>query len=123
MIQSLHQPKIAVILSLVLFSLVLAPGPGHTEPSKQAPFLGVDIRADNEVSRVYPNSTADDMKLYLGDRILQIDEKKILTKNDLDAAISDKKIGDPIRIIVERGGTRLEREAPLQGLSITDTNQ
>ena len=75
--------------------------------SKKA-LLGVQIGPDGKVVRVVEGYTADKLGLKAGDKIVEVDGRKIESRGDIAAAIKGKKSGDETKVIVERMGEQVE---------------
>lgn len=86
------------------------------EKTQLKPYLGVkideavfDANSGLPVEQVVPGSTAADMDIRKGDRLLTMNGKKLTTKDDLSILLGAAKVGDEIEITVTRPG----KDAPL----------
>ncbi len=90
------------------------------------PFLGVQISDINEqiynetgmpfgiyVTEVYENSAAANAGVEAGDVIYSLNGQKLMNTDDLFDALSDKAVGDVIKLSVARGDQVLNLEAQL----------
>ena len=73
------------------------------------PFLGVGhstgVEGSPQVTYVIPNTTAEEMGIQAGDKIVGINGKKIAHPMALQIALrTDVKIGEPIAVDIERNG-------------------
>lgn len=91
------------------------PKAGETKPAEKLPpkpYLGVKIDeavfdANNglPVEQVVPGSTAADMDIRKGDRLLAMNGKKLAAKDELAGLLGSAKVGDDIELTVARAGT------------------
>lgn len=85
------------------------------------PFLGVSYSTITEdiaklrdfpegafVSRVYPDTPAEEAGIERGDIITKIGDQNINSKNSLSKVISRSKVGDVLKIIADREGESIE---------------
>ena len=66
-----------------------------------------------EVQRVVPNSLAAEVGIREGDRLVAIDGNRTGDWGDFVAAVSEKRPGDRVELVVERNGERKEFSGPL----------
>jgi len=86
------------------------------------PFLGVSARHDELPDAlafgvpvdVVNNSTAQALGLMDGDVILAIDDNNMYSWHDMQIAIDDREIGDPIKLAVYRDGNYLDFGRPIK---------
>jgi hypothetical protein len=71
--------------------------------------------AKAKLATVRPDSPAGQAGLAKGDRIVALDGKPIRNQTDLRFALGPRYAGDKVRVAVERGKERLEREITLAG--------
>jgi serine protease Do len=106
------------------FAVPLAPLRERIERMKdgedQRPgMMGIAMLAKNphsspaELATVRLDSPAGKAGLKKGDRIVELDGKRVRTQTDLRFALGTKYSGDTVRTIIERGGQRLERTVKL----------
>jgi serine protease Do len=92
----------------------------------ERPYLGIayrmiskDVAVMNDlpegayVQQVVSNSPADEAGIQRGDIITNLDGKRINTKIQLSTALSDKKVGDTVRITLFRDEKNIEVQATL----------
>jgi S1-C subfamily serine protease len=63
-------------------------------------------RSGAVVDTLVPNAPAQTAGLQPGDKIVQIDDKKITSSEDVSAAVTQRKPGEQAKVTVERGGDR-----------------
>jgi serine protease Do len=108
------------------FAVPLAPLAERIEQMKKGEdlrpgILGVGMESKNahsakaKVATVRPDSPAGQAGLAKGDRIVELDGKPIRNQTDLRFALGPRYAGDKVRVAVERGKERLEREVTLAG--------
>jgi serine protease Do len=96
------------------------------EPLKQgkdqhAGILGIGLASRNphssaaELAAVRPDAPAGRAGLKRGDRIVEIDGRRINTQTDLRFALGTHYEGDSISVVAERGDERIERTIVLAG--------
>ena len=83
------------------------------QPAEILQRFGIDVDAGAFVSDVQAGSAASKAGLQPGDVILSIDGKEVSTNSDVGAAISDKKPGDTISIVIQRQGAKQTLSATL----------
>ena len=66
-----------------------------------------------EVERVVPNSLAAEVGIREGDRLVAIDGNRTGDWGDFVAAVSEKRPGDRVELVVERDGERKKFSGPL----------
>ena len=66
-----------------------------------------------EVQRVVPNSLAAEVGIREGDRLVAIDGNRTGDWGDFVAAVSEKRPGDRVELVVERDGERKKFSGPL----------
>jgi S1-C subfamily serine protease len=77
----------------------------------QRAYLGVSNRTPMDrsgaiVDTLVPAGPAQQAGLQPGDKIVQIDDKKIASSEDVSAAVTERKPGEQAKVTVERGGDR-----------------
>jgi serine protease Do len=88
---------------------------------QHAGMLGIGLTTGNphikaaELAAVRPGAPAAKAGLKKGDRIVEIDGKPIRTQTDLRFAIGPRYGGDRVKLGIERGNERLDRELELIG--------
>jgi serine protease Do len=88
---------------------------------QHAGMLGIGLVPGNphvkaaEVAAVRPDAPAAKAGLKKGDRIVESDSKPIRTQTDLRFALGPRYGGDRVKLKVERGSERLDREIELIG--------
>jgi serine protease Do len=88
---------------------------------QRAGLLGIGLVPKNphsapaELAAVRPGSPAGKARLKKGDRIVEIDGRPIRTQTDLRFALGPRYGGDNVKIVVERGEERFNREIELIG--------
>lgn len=90
------------------------PRPAEAKPAEKTPpkpYLGVKLDeaifdANNglPVEQVVPGSTAADLDVRKGDRLLTMNGKKLTSKDDLATMLGAAKVGDAIELTVARAG-------------------
>ncbi|MEW6743436.1 MAG: PDZ domain-containing protein [Planctomycetota bacterium] len=73
----------------------------------ERPFLGVYLGAEDDgvaIDGVVENSPAEKAKLQSGDIIIRIDDNAVASSDDLMQALSQKKPGDKVTVLVRREG-------------------
>lgn len=68
------------------------------------------------VSLVVPDSPADKAGIERGDIIVKIDDEEITTDNTLAKVISQYKVGDTVKLTIDRGGEDLAVEVKLESI-------
>jgi membrane-associated protease RseP (regulator of RpoE activity) len=94
--------------------------------SEQDPFLGISASHRNmpegvkgvAVSVIH-NSTAQAMGLESNDIITQIDDFKVLDWHDMDPAIDNRNVGDPIKVTFYRDGEMMSRTRVIKSRAAT----
>jgi len=66
------------------------------------------------IAKIIEGSAADKAGLQVKDRILFVDDNEITSTTDISNIISEKKVGDTIRITVVRNGKQVHVKATLQ---------
>jgi S1-C subfamily serine protease len=66
------------------------------------------------ISRVMPDSPADEAGLERGDIIIKFDGQDVNDDNSLGSAIANKKVGDRVEMVVDRGGEEITVSAVLE---------
>jgi putative serine protease PepD len=78
--------------------------------SVQHAYLGVASgnapQGGAQIGQISPGGPADKGGLQEGDRVLQIGSQPIRDADDLSAAVNDRKPGEKVQVVVERGGER-----------------
>ena len=77
----------------------------------ERPWIGILMReVENgvRVMEVVPDSPANRAGLIAGDIIQRVDEATVDTSSEVQRAIYKRKIGDPAKLTVDRGGTMME---------------
>jgi S1-C subfamily serine protease len=74
-------------------------------------YLGVSNRTPSDrsgaiVDTLVPGAPAQQAGLQPGDKIVQIDDKRIASSEDVSAAVTERKPGEQAKVTVERGGDR-----------------
>ncbi len=121
--------SIPVHIALPVIDSIIETGSGDDVAyamSDDKPFLGVQISDINEqiysetgmpfgiyVTEVYENSAAANAGIEAGDVIYSIDGQNLMNTDDLFDALSDKSVGDTIKISVSRGDQVLSFETIL----------
>ena len=89
-------------------------------PDREDPFLGVAVSHYNWNEKVEgvkvditDCSTAQAMGMQDGDVIQQIDNIPIIDWHDVGAAIDNRAVGDPIRVVFKRDNTTFEETLPI----------
>jgi len=86
------------------------------------PWLGVRIGSSTgrgvSVARVLPASPADRAGLQHGDAILRVDQTRVKSPTDLQAAIRDHKPGETVRLAIRRDDARRTIEVELGAMGI-----
>lgn len=112
--------NLALFALLGAFGMLLA-GEAQTPPkapdktpvaaSATTPYLGVKIDEAGaldakglSVEQVVPGSTAADLDIRKGDRMVAVNSQKLINKDDLARILGTLKIGDEIEIQVTRSG-------------------
>jgi S1-C subfamily serine protease len=94
---------------------VAAPAGPTFDP--RGPMLGIAIAADAEgrtvVRSVAPDSGAEKAGLQVGDVLVSIDDKPIESFGALMEAVQAHKVGDRVRVALERGGAQQTVEVTL----------
>ncbi len=92
--------------------------------SQSAGWLGVDVASQesaNEpgviVTRVFPESPADQAGIKQGDDILRVDKTRVEAPSDLQMAIREHKPDDTVRLVVKRNGQRQHLNLQLGSLA------
>jgi regulator of sigma E protease len=81
-------------------------------PESLFPMLGIEMERSTTVIAMRPDSLLHQAGVEVGDRILAVNGKEVITWRDLAKALADAPAG-PITLSVERGGKRQElRVAP-----------
>ena len=91
----------------------------------QKPYLGIvfqevankeneNIENKIEVTNVMPNSSAEEAGILIGDQILFIDNEKVLNLPQIVQKVQEKKVGDILKIKLERQGKLVELNAKLK---------
>ncbi len=81
--------------------------------------IGISLRAANlsvaepVIAALHPNSPARKAGLKAGDRILEIDGRKLVRASQLKEELSRRYAGDTIRLVALRDEQRIERELEL----------
>jgi S1-C subfamily serine protease len=89
-------------------------------PFRQSAFLGVQIEESEDgvtVTRVVPNSAAEEAGLQDGDVITAVDGQEVTTPQALQEAIATLNPGDVVTLTITRDGQSQEVEATLGGNS------
>lgn len=94
--------------------------------SEQDPFLGISASHRNmpegvkgvAVSVIH-NSTAQAMGLENNDIITQIDDFKVLDWHDMDPAIDNRNVGEPIKVTFYRDGEMMSRTRVIKSRAAT----
>ncbi len=121
--------SIPVHIGLPVIETIIENGSGEDVAyamNDDKPFLGVQISDINEqiynetgmpfgiyVTEVYENSAAANAGVEAGDVIYSLDGQKLMNTDDLFDALSDKAVGDLIKLSVARGDQVLNLEAEL----------
>jgi len=66
------------------------------------------------VYRVSPNSPAAKAGIQEGDIIIKIDDKEMLDASDLLVAVRDRKPGERVKVLIDRGGKEMELTVTLE---------
>jgi hypothetical protein len=101
--------------------------PGETAPAaaeaeNQRPYLGVTLDegaggAGVVIQRVYPGSTAAEMNLQPGDRIISIAGKEVTGSGEVRDFISNAQVGQNLDLVIKRGDAELNVQGDLKPLS------
>jgi serine protease Do len=121
--------SIPVHIGLPVIEAIIENGSGEDVAyamNDDKPFLGVQISDINEqiynetgmpfgiyVTEVYENSAAANAGVEAGDVIYSLNGQKLMNTDDLFDALSDKAVGDVIKLSVARGDQVLNLEAQL----------
>jgi len=98
----------SVVTCLVVLCLkTLAPAFATPAPVVSNVWLGAQFERSATIERVIPASPAADAGLRAGDRILTIGGVAIENAPDVTSAISQRKPGERIDVVVERGDARI----------------
>lgn len=86
----------------------------------KSPFLGISNRSSKDdemgiVVGIIPNSTAMEMGLRSGDKILAINDFPIVNWSDVSMAINTMQLGDPVVVAYEREGLPMKAESIIKG--------
>jgi len=93
------------------------------EALKDRPFLGVYPGAVSEdgveqegvtIGDVIEKSTAEEIGLKKGDVIIEVNDKPVITFDELRKVISDAKVGDAIKVEWKRDGQKMKARVPLK---------
>lgn len=79
-------------------------------PNKENESFGNSI----EVTNVLPESSAEEAGIKIGDRILFIDNDKVVNLPQIVQKVQEKSVGDILKIKVERSGKIIELNAKLK---------
>ncbi len=79
--------------------------------SRQTPGFGANVRPNGVVVRVDKGTAAYEAGINVNDKLITIDNKPFTT---IQEALSNKKIGDKVLVIVERSGVNLTYELTLK---------
>lgn len=70
--------------------------------------------------QIVKNGAADKAGLKQNDRIISFDGKKIQSTSDVKAILKKHKIGDTVKMVVERDSKKIEVEIVLQAQTQTN---
>ncbi len=81
--------------------------------------IGISFAAGNlstsepVIAARHPNSPASEAEIQAGDRIVEVDGRKIVRTSQVKEALARRYAGEAIRMVVLRDGRRIERELTL----------
>ncbi len=121
-------PRIALALALVasLSSLTQAADGTYESQDQGPPMLGIEMSPTTlstqaahglgmdqgvQVRQVFPNTAASSMGVQTGDVILSVNGAPIGSMTDLRSEVGFNNVGDPVDVVVSRGGQRI----PMRG--------
>jgi photosystem II stability/assembly factor-like uncharacterized protein len=99
--------------------VTLVPRPGSRGKGKERGSLGVQIEESEDgvvLTEVVEKGAADKAGLKVGDVLLYLDETKLSTLPALFKTLSQKKIGDKVKIAYRRGSEKREIQVTLEAL-------
>jgi hypothetical protein len=108
------QRRLALVIALAAliivggaYALSSSGGSGPGTPSASTPWLGLQMESVPVgrvlVAAVVPGSPADHAGVGVGDLILGVNGKAVSSPGDVDAAVSGLRVGDRVRLQIERG--------------------
>ena len=98
---------------------VLSVGPSKIAAPSGA--LGVQLENDDvsaRIAQVMPDSAAEKSGMQAGDRVLQVNDKKIAGRQELIDTIRGFMPGDEVRLLIRRGDEELTLSVKLGSLSM-----
>ena len=87
-----------IVFGLIVFFLLVSTLNGYPKDSGHM---------SNEIQELAQNYTAEEQGLKVGDKILEINDKKIRLQSDLEKELV-KSQGNPVSIVVERDGRKFD---------------